>query len=43
MLRLLYSVICLFYTVKSQTTCLGDVNSDSIVDVNDLLNVLSRF
>ena len=43
MLRLLSSFICLFYTVESQTTCLGDVNSDSIVDVNDLLNVLSVF
>ena len=43
MLRLLYSFICIFYTVECQTNCVGDVNSDSIVDVNDLLNVLSRF
>ena len=43
MIHLLLNFFSLFYFVNSQYVCIGDINGDNVVDVNDLLGVLTRF
>ena len=45
-MKLLYSILGFLFSLSNsncQNICIGDINDDNIVDVNDLLGVLSRF